>query len=294
MSDRGPGCVGVHDEAPEQEYGLLCWPCYRWLVRTLRDLPTMATWLRENIAAGGSGQQEKVGGTREDPIPLRLDVLDLIGPDSRHWPRNATSGLFYLWEDGRVIGYYDSWREAKTARDEEMRLAGVEETVIQLLARRSSLKQMRLSDVPTEKLEAARQRWQIRPLIRGGSDQAGEDAIRSVLFSWVTTVTEESPDFGWPDNCDEIPVLAKWLAGHLLWISEQQWVDEFSDELHRLTSVIHKTTPWRAEVKHDPTPCTVCNVRAIVIHLAEGRSVCEKNAGGCGRVMTWDRQSEAS
>lgn len=72
-------CV-MHEEGPEAEVGYLCLECFSRLRRQLTELPAIAAWLHVNLAAGGSGLHERVGGTREDPMPLRADVTDLIGP----------------------------------------------------------------------------------------------------------------------------------------------------------------------------------------------------------------------
>lgn len=74
MSD----CV-LHEDGPEATVGYLCVQCFSRLRSTLLSLPAVATWLEVNIAAGGV-PGERVSGSREDPIPLRVDVTDLIGP----------------------------------------------------------------------------------------------------------------------------------------------------------------------------------------------------------------------
>lgn len=70
----------MHEEDPEAEIGYLCLECFSRLRRQLTELPAIAAWLHANIAAGGSGLHDKVTGSSDDPIPLRPDVLDLIGP----------------------------------------------------------------------------------------------------------------------------------------------------------------------------------------------------------------------
>lgn len=73
------GCVGRHAEPPDATVGYLCGDCYKHLRSALMQLPAIAVWLEVNIAASGTAG-EKVSGSREDPIPLRVDVTDLVGP----------------------------------------------------------------------------------------------------------------------------------------------------------------------------------------------------------------------
>jgi hypothetical protein len=76
-------CAGWHpDNPPEVTVGRLCDDCYRKLSRYLTELPGLVAWLHANLAAGGTPLGERVSGSREAPTPLRLDVMDLIGPTS--------------------------------------------------------------------------------------------------------------------------------------------------------------------------------------------------------------------
>lgn len=73
--------VGEHGDDPvEALTGYLCGQHFSRLRTSLLELVAVAAWLGVNLAAGGSGITEKVSGSGEDPIPLRTDVLDLIGP----------------------------------------------------------------------------------------------------------------------------------------------------------------------------------------------------------------------
>lgn len=74
-------CVGRHEDPVGRDVGYLCTWCFTRMRRTLTELPAMVIWLEAHLAAGGSAS-ERVSGTREDPIPLRLDILDLIGPQT--------------------------------------------------------------------------------------------------------------------------------------------------------------------------------------------------------------------
>jgi hypothetical protein len=215
-------CLGSHDDPTEAESGYLCRKCFGRLRRALRDLPAVATWLEVNIAAGGAAG-ERVSGTREDPIPLRVDILDLIGPvnpDPSHPPG------------------------AKRLADNTLDAAAV--------------------------------------------DQLGDPSFFDELRSWAALVEEET-EAGWADR-RTLSGAATFLLTHLHWVSLQPWVDEFNDAVHKLHRRAHRVVPWREEVRRDPQPCDRCGVRAIVMHMTQGRSVCEERAGGCGRIMVWDHQ----
>ena len=90
-------CV-LHEDGPDAEVGYLCLDCFSWLRSHLLELPAVATWLEVNAAAGGSGLHDKVTGTAEDPIPLRLDVTDLIGPEAP----NPTEALIRDMSSGHL------------------------------------------------------------------------------------------------------------------------------------------------------------------------------------------------
>lgn len=289
-------CVGHHDDDTEAESGYLCRKCFGRLRHTLRELPAVASWLHANLAAGGSSAGERVGGTREDPIPLRLDVTDLIGPDSRSFATPDPDHLpaFLLWEDGLIIGRFTSWREGRTALIEEMQLAGVEPAIIRLLTRPLTppwtRKQIReaIAELDPDKLLAAREKWQLRPTERGGTDQRGADAFRALLTHWAHVFQEEA-DAPRP-NGEDITTLTSYLLTHLHWASYQEWIGEFIEDLSQATREAHRVAPWREETKRDKDPCERCGVRAIVMHMSQGRSVCEERIGGCGRIMVWDHQ----
>lgn len=272
-------CVGDHGDAPTQaDVGYLCVRCFSRLRNSLLQLPAVATWLEVNIAATGNPNGERVSGSSEDPIPLRPDVLDLVGPDSRKYaiPDPNHLPLFLLWEDGLIIGYYGTWQEAQVARVDEMRLAGVEEPVIAAVVHPDVE-----STEPPEKVAAARERWQVRPVERGGIDQRGEDSFHNTLITWAKLVATEGP-FAWTDRNDTTGLVA-WLSGHLSWIAGQPWVDEFAADIRKLSSDAHRVAPWRPEHRRLDDPCTACGVRAVVAHIGEGHRQCEKRAGGCGK-----------
>lgn len=200
-------CLLHGDSDVDATVGYLCVQHFSRLRSSLLELPAIAGWLHCRIATGGSSLTERVSGSSDDPIPLRLDVLDLIGP---------------------------------------------------------------VAPNPTE------------ALIRDPETQAGEPSMFDELRSWACLVEDESGFDDWTDRRTLVGSVA-YLTGHLSWVAGQPWVDEFAASVRRLGRQAHRVAPWRAEVKHDPDPCPACNVRAVVLHLADGHSRCEPRAGGCGR-----------
>lgn len=83
-------CVGEHRPPennpawawPAATVGLLCSRCRNRLSSTLVQIPSLAEWLHDNLTPGSGGNGVRVSGSREEPIPLRTDILDYIGPTS--------------------------------------------------------------------------------------------------------------------------------------------------------------------------------------------------------------------
>jgi len=72
-----PGCDGhTGDNRP------VCQNCRDRLRATLNDIPDLYTALDDELLGQGGKAGPKVSGTREAPIPGRLDVLNLRGPGS--------------------------------------------------------------------------------------------------------------------------------------------------------------------------------------------------------------------
>lgn len=246
-------CVGRHDDPTDTDVGLLCGKCFSRLRSSLLELPAIAGWLEVNIAAGGSAG-ERVSGSREDPMPLRLDVLDLIGPDSKQ-PVAAPAPKVFLWEDGLCIGEYATWRAANEVRWLEV-LATADPD----------------SDV---------HRWRIAVTDKRGCDQQGVESMRAVVDFWAQTLNDEC-SIDRPGR-DDLQSLVEYLTSELSTIASQPWAAELADDVADAARNGHRVAPWREEIRRDPDPCPICKTRAVVLHLAGGESRCERRAGGCGR-----------
>lgn len=258
------GCA-VHpatDGPADAEIGWVCNHCWSRLRSLILELPAVANWLHVNQAAGGVGLQDRVSGSSEDPVPLRMDVYDLIGPDSNQ-PAAATSPDVLLWEDGIVVGVFNAWSEAVEARWLEI--------------------------LDSTDLDADVHRWQVRVTERGGCDQRGEEAVRASLRYWAGRTSAEG-GFVWASWTDrnDLSSLARWLSGHLSFIAGQPWVVEMATELRKLEHAAHATVPWRAVTMRDQDPCPTCGVRAVVLHVADSILRCEERLGGCGKATVSD------
>lgn len=255
-----PTCAGSHepDDMQPAEAGTLCVRCYTSLRKQLDMLPKIERWLWVNEAAGGT-PGERVSGTSEDPIPLRLDVLDLVGPDSRK-PARTVVPEFLVWADGTLVGSFTSWRDAEQVQH-------------------AMWAQYMLAPYSEE----AKLRVQIRPVERGGSDQRGAESFRATLVYWAGKLRDEHGK-PWPDDHDTTYGLTRYLLADLLWIAEQDWAADMLAEITRTTATAHQTAPWKAMTRRDRDEvCEHCGARAIVVHLSEGLARCEKGLGGCGK-----------
>lgn len=245
-----------HDQPVDTDVGLLCADHFSRLRSQLLELPAVANWLRVNLAAGGNGISERVAGSREDPIPLRPDVLDLIGPDSL---RFVTRGL----DDQRGAEAIRATLAYYAQQVHEQAEAAFPAATAVVFDGRVVGEFARAADAG----EALRQsRWQARRLV---------DPHR-----WRLVVVPARA--GWADRASLVD-LADFLAAHLSWLAARSWVAELFVEVQELGRQAHRVAPWREEIRRDRDPCTRCGAPAVVLHLASGVSRCEPRAGGCGR-----------
>lgn len=249
-------CTGRHDDPVEADVGALCGKCFSRIRSSLVELPAVAAWLEVNIAAGGTAG-ERVSGSREEPIPLRLDITDLIGPDSRK-PVAAPAPTVLLWEDGLPLGEFPTWRAATEARWAE------------------------ILDVPDVDVDV--HRWRVAVSDKRGCDQQGTESLRAVVDFWAKQLHDDARDAPWPDRND-LAGLVDYLAAHLSWIAGQPWVADLADDVRRAAAAAHRSAPWREEVRRDTSPCSKCRRHTVVLHIGEGESRCERRAGGCGRTQ---------
>lgn len=97
--------------APEQRQ--VCQPCRTRLADHLAAIPDLAGQLSEALEPGTSHGQ-RVTGSREAPLPLRIDVLDLSLPGARpapvHDPHGDQGGMLPV--AARLDQWVRDWRDS--------------------------------------------------------------------------------------------------------------------------------------------------------------------------------------
>lgn len=244
-----------HDDPVDAEVGLLCAPHYAQLRSQLLALPAVAGWLHVHLAAGGV-PAERVSGSRDDPIPLRVELLDLIGPDSR------LPAVSHAADQGGVEAIRATLEFFAQAVHDE---SGAPFPDVALVTFDGHPIAEHVDRAAAEE-DCRLERWSRRRL---------DDPRR-----WRVTIAPARA--GWPCRT-QWPLLVDFLAGRLTWVAGQPWVVDLIAEVAAVHRHAHRLVPWRAETKRDTAPCSRCQRRAVVVHIAAGESRCERKAGGCGR-----------
>lgn len=87
-----PEDAGPSWTPPLATTGLLCTGHAKRLERLLAEMPLAHRWLRANLVPGGSGDSDKISGTKSPPAPLRIEALDqadLIEAQLLSWAENV-------------------------------------------------------------------------------------------------------------------------------------------------------------------------------------------------------------
>lgn len=117
----------VIDQRRDIESGQVCAGCRSWLTRTLTEIVELYALLPANLMPG-QAQGQRVSGSREAPLPLRVDPLDLTMPARAavvHDPLGDQVGLL------SVATVLDSWvRDWRDVRGKGEGLPGP--TVVEL------------------------------------------------------------------------------------------------------------------------------------------------------------------
>lgn len=252
------GCRGQHpdDERPVADIGFLCRECYDRLRKQLRMLPAVERWLQVNLRAGSGELRDRVSGSSEDPIPLRLNVLDMIGPSS---PLPVFRCV--LDQEGR-----ESIRSI-FRRYAEMVHKGGHPYPPSAIVFRDGKPQGEYSSFKDAVRDCDRARWDSR---------RSTDPRR-----W--SIRQRASREGWPEQAPLADV-SRYLGNHLEWSAHQEWCQELAEELTHLLAEAHRSTPWREEIRRDTEPCKRCGKSSVVLHIAQAISRCEEKAGGCGRT----------
>lgn len=112
MTDAQPCVLCTRDK--RQDGSQCCAGCQRKLLHQLNDTVDLYAMLPAFLAPGSSAGAPKVSGSREAPLPLRLDVLNLLGAAAGgtvHDPHGDQTGTTPVVE--RLHSWERDWRETR-------------------------------------------------------------------------------------------------------------------------------------------------------------------------------------
>lgn len=84
-----PRCRGDDEPRETSHSSYLCTVCTGRLRWRIAELPALVRWLHAHLTPERRGESDKVTGSAEPPMPLRTDVLSVIGPASLDVSSNA-------------------------------------------------------------------------------------------------------------------------------------------------------------------------------------------------------------
>lgn len=101
--------------------GMVCDGDRLWLHRTLGEIPTLHARLRDALVPG-QAQGQRVSGSREAPLPLRVDALDLGMPARLPEPTDAARAhpedqIGSLSVASVLDSWVRDWREVRNMRE---------------------------------------------------------------------------------------------------------------------------------------------------------------------------------
>jgi len=217
----------VIDQRRQYERAAVCNGCRTWLDRTLVEIVELYALLPANLLPGQAHGQ-RVSGSREAPLPLRVDPLDLMMP--------AATGAVH---DEMVPSYVivpvevDIWlRATPDVNDYEF------ETVI-----------MRQRQIRVDAKG--------KPIMRPSDSQVGAVSVASVLDSWARDWADVR-DMGETLPAPTVVELAKWLGHRTDWACDHHAaVDDYADEIRRLYGALKAAVGLKSDrVYVGPCPIT--------------------------------------
>lgn len=249
-------CV-ICAKAMESE-AMACRPCGNKLDSTLVDIQTLHAELPAQMERGQSNGQ-RVSGSREAPLPLRVDPLDLSMP--------ARGGS--VVDD--VVQQYD-----------------VVQSVVKHTYLLAEAQPMYVTDevhVWQKRPKTEEVDGKIKPVLGPAGDQIGYQSVLTLLDSWVRDWREtraKSEHLPLPAG----PSMITWLRNRLAWAcQEHPAVDAFDQEMRELRSALRKVC-GASEVKPEllDVPCRRCD--GLDLHRLPGEDRVE--CGSCGLRLTED------
>lgn len=283
----------VIDLKREADRPLVCSPCRTGLADDLRALVDAYAMLvviedldggkdpvSQTLPAGTvrSGVRDApVTGSREAPVPVNLDLVDLTGGARSGRVRDTLVPLVQTQDVEVIVRRVDR----VTVVREEINEAG------------ERIEKRDLVPVDVDEIEHRRERVPIHggygeTVMVSAGDQIGLLPVATVLDQWVR-------DWISHDWCpgDHLPVptvvtLVDWLGKRLdVACDRHDAIDEFADEIRDLLHACHRVrdnVPARPEYL-DGVPCSGCDLMALSRKPGDRyRAEC----GNCGRLYTDD------
>jgi hypothetical protein len=206
----------------------VCDLCRQRLAARLWELRDLHALL---LAALGPGraQTQRVSGSRETPLPLRVSALDLAG-DAHRDIEGVHDTLKPLIRTHPTDEWTATWFDGTPRRQ------------------RVYEREMVLDGDGSPAMVAAR-------------DQAGSWSVAAVLDSWAR---DWADILDLPLPQPEVPALVSWLGVHLRWALENHpAVEEFADEVTTMVYAVRALLNVSRTVIHLEEACPSCNLTAL-------------------------------
>lgn len=254
-------------------------------------LPPAGEWRRNEplTAAGGAAlvdgrrSQPRVSGSRDGaPVPVRLDVLDLLAPVSREGGRPVDSLSVDSWatkvpevEPGEEVELpVRELRMVPIRDDDSNRIVGehLEETVRTVVVK--------------ERRMVLDHGGRVRMVSAG--DQVGQVPVAAVLDQEVRAWIDAGAPGSRFRPVPTVPELCRWLVNRLDWACDYyDPIDEFRITINRLRGVLMAVLD---EFDPEPEPCpgVECNRcdQRLLFRRNDGTGDIECQNPSCRKVMT--------
>lgn len=228
----------------------LCGHCAGAVGGWLADLGSLLPRLPDALVPGQSGEQDRVSGSREAPLPVRLDALSLLGPAA-----------------GRDRSYLDRGDD----RTGEMQ-AGAE-PVMNVLTTwvRVVMDGRQITEPPVPP-----------PMHRLPDAPFGPETLAEYVRRWQWLHDHRFER--------QVKALRSFLVTHHDWSVRQDWADDLAADFHDLWRTCKAVLgDWPAKAEHCAgVACPRCDLMAVFRLPAKDGRFCEPVAGGCGHQFTED------
>lgn len=251
-------CVVCQRADAIPECGYVCEPCRASLPGLLDDIEDL--WMDlDPTPPAGSGQ--RVSGSREAPLPLSVDPLDL-GMPAHITGVSEAANLVPATIAIDVKGRHDY-----------VRLVDGEPVYV--------------SDEVRATVRVGLRGPDRQPLYTTARDQIGYPSVATVLGSWVRD-WHETRAMGESVPVPTVPVLARWLRDRLDWACDRHpAVDDFVAQLRALRQALRvacRDFPPRPE-HCQGVPCKRCDLLSLY-RATDGSGRVECTTADCGAILT--------